>query len=78
LSVPEKIIWLFQPPYSPEVNPIERFWKALKKELSWSLFDNLDELRHSVKIILDTLTPQQVTSLTNWQFIKDALSVANI
>jgi hypothetical protein len=26
LSIPENIILLFQPPYSPEVNPIERLW----------------------------------------------------
>ena len=26
LSIPENIILLFQPAYSPEVNPIERLW----------------------------------------------------
>ncbi|KAB8334747.1 IS630 family transposase, partial [Scytonema tolypothrichoides VB-61278] len=35
------IVLLFQPPYSPQVNPIERLWKELKKRLKWKLFDNL-------------------------------------
>ncbi|MGB3510074.1 MAG: transposase [Microcoleaceae cyanobacterium] len=26
MSIPENIIFLFQPPYSPELNPIERLW----------------------------------------------------
>jgi len=39
---------------------------------------NLDELRDSLKRILDKLTVQDVTSLTRWQFIVDGLSVANI
>ena len=69
---------LFQPAYSPQVNPIERFWKALKKELKWELFDSLDELRASLKKILDNLTAEAIASLTGWQFIIDGLSVANI
>ncbi|MBE9171312.1 IS630 family transposase, partial [Pleurocapsales cyanobacterium LEGE 06147] len=59
-------------------NPIERLWQELKKQLKWSLFDNLDELRNSLKLILDNLTAQTVTSLTKWEFITDALFVANI
>jgi transposase len=29
-SIPEKVILLFQPAYSPEVNPIERLWGYIK------------------------------------------------
>ena len=30
LSIPENVILLFQPAYSPEVNPIERLWGYVK------------------------------------------------
>ena len=30
LVIPEKVILLFQPAYSPDVNPIERLWQSLK------------------------------------------------
>lgn len=31
LAVPENIILLFQPKHCPQVNPIERLWKAIPK-----------------------------------------------
>ncbi len=33
LAIPDNVAILFQPPYSPQVNSIERLWKAIKKEL---------------------------------------------
>ncbi|EDZ66056.1 hypothetical protein NOC27_2736 [Nitrosococcus oceani AFC27] len=30
LELPENIVWLFQPPYSPELNPIKRLWQHMK------------------------------------------------
>ncbi|MBG1261477.1 transposase [Nostoc commune] len=35
----------FQPPNSPELNPIERLWEHIKYELSWEHCTTLDQLR---------------------------------
>jgi transposase len=78
LAIPENVVLLFQPPYSPQVNPIERLWKELKKDLKWEIFPNLEHLRTSLAKILNDLTSEAIASLTGWQFIRDALSVANI
>ncbi|GAB4197532.1 MAG: hypothetical protein Fur006_46230 [Coleofasciculaceae cyanobacterium] len=78
LAIPENVAILFQPAYSPQVNPIERLWQAIKKQMKWELFDNLDELRDSLKKVLDKLSVQDITSLTKWQFLVEGLSVANI
>lgn len=78
LAIPNNVCLLFQPAYSPQVNPIERFWKELKKKLRWQLFDNLDELRKNLAHYLNQLTPELIRSLSGWTFILDALSVANI
>ena len=78
LEIPENIILLFQPPYSPQVNPIERLWKEIKKQLKWELFENLEGLRKRLDKILRDLTPSVVASVTGWDFILEALSVANI
>ena len=78
LELPDNVILLFQPPYSPQVNPIERLWKELKKALKWELFDNLEELRRKLSRVLLELTPSTVASVTGWDFILEALSVANI
>ena len=69
---------LFQPAYSPQVNPIERFWKELKKKLRWQLFDDLEDLRETLKQEINKLTPELISSVTGWQFILEAVSVANI
>jgi hemolysin activation/secretion protein len=58
LQIPSNIIVLFQPPYSPELNPIERLWQALKKDLKWELFSTSIEARTRInrnEIISDSL-----------------------
>lgn len=78
LQIPDNIILLFQPAHTPQVNPIERLWLEIKKELVWKLFDNLDELRLAVSNILNKLSQKVVASITGWNFIIHALSVAHI
>ena len=78
LAIPENIIFLFQPPYSPEVNPIERLWFEIKKELKWEIFDDLDELRKNLQNILINLTKSTLESLGGWDFILKALSLVGI
>ena len=78
LSIPENIILVFQPAYSPEANPIERLWEYLKEQLKWKTFVNLHDLRNYVQKILSQLSNQLITSLAGWQFILEALSVAGI
>lgn len=78
LNVPESIILLFQPAHSPQVNPIERLWKEIKKYFRWQSFDTLDELRTALAQILDKLSNSVVASLTQWDFILHALSVSGI
>ncbi len=78
LGIPDNIVLLFQPAYIPQVNPIERFWKELKKKLRWQLFDDLEDLRETLKQEINKLTPELISSVTGWQFILEAVSVANI
>lgn len=78
LEIPDNIILLFQPPYSPELNPIERLWQELKKDFKWELFSTLDELRLFLDHILNQLTSESISSICGYPFILDAISVANI
>ena len=78
LSIPENVILLFQPAYSPEVNPIERLWGYVKEQLKWLRFDQIEELRAAVQKELNKLTLEVIASLTGWKFILEALSVAEI
>jgi len=74
LIVPENVILLFQPPYCPELNPIERLWQHLKADLKWSSFKTLEQLQSKVDQLLAELTPELVASITGYDFILDAIS----
>lgn len=77
LIVPENVILLFQPPYCPELNPIERLWEHLKANLKWASFQTLPQLQTKVDQLLGQLTPEMIASITGYSFILDALSVVN-
>ena len=76
LSIPENIILRFQPAYSPEVNPIERLWGYVKEQLKWWRFERIEELKAAVQKELQKLTKEVIASLTGWEFILAAISVA--
>lgn len=77
LIVPKNIILLFQPPYCPELNPIERLWEHLKADLKWASFPTLAQLQTKVDQLLAQLTPEVVASITGYSFILNALSALN-
>jgi transposase len=70
---PDNIIPLFQPPHCPELNAIERLWQFLKGSWKGENFASLDALRQRVHQALEHLSPDQVQSLTSFNFILDAL-----
>jgi len=75
LTVPENIVLLFQPPYCPELNPIERVWQHLKKGLKNFSFLHLDDLRKRVTNLLDQFSEEVIHSLTGWNYLIEALSL---
>jgi transposase len=74
LQIPDNIILLFQPPYSPELNPIERLWQHLKAGFKWVSFKTLEQLQTQLDQSLNDLTPEVIASVTGYDFILDALS----
>lgn len=78
LKIPENVIFLFQPPHTPEVNPIERLWLEIKRVLRWEYFSSLEELRVALWKQLEKLSNEIVASVTGYKFIIDALLVSYI
>ena len=78
LSLPENVILLFQPAYSPDVNPIERLWQSLKDKLSWLTVETLNELRKEMDAVLNSLTAECIASLAGYDFILSALKKARL
>jgi hypothetical protein len=73
LKWPDNVIPIFQPPNSPELNPIERLWEDIKYELSWEHCTTLDHLRQKLKQVLDSLSSEAIASICGWDYITSAL-----
>ena len=70
---PDNIIPIFQPPHSPELNPIERFWEFLKIKLQWENCKTLTQLRQKLAEVIEAITPEQIATITSYDFILEAL-----
>ena len=70
----EKIELVRLPAYSPETNPVERFFKELRKELEFCVFESLDEAEIYLTKVLQKYyqQPALVKSLTLYPYIKHA------
>lgn len=75
LIVPANVILLFQPPYSPEINPIERGWESIKYHLRPFWFINLDDVKEKVARISSSLTKDIIVFLAGWDCFTKALSL---
>jgi transposase len=74
LEVPENVRLVFLPPYSPELNPIERFWQAMKDKVAWLAFETLEPLRDRVQTVLSEFSSAQLQSLTGYPYLLQAFS----
>lgn len=57
------MLW-FQPPYSPDCNPIERFWAGVKAKLAWQLFEDLEQLQLATARILNQVSNDFIASIS--------------
>ena len=69
----DNIIPIFQPPYSPELNPIERLWEHIKSKLAWEYCHSLSQLRTKLKQVLDSISKDSIASICGWDYITSAL-----
>jgi transposase len=67
VKTPESILMAYQPPYSPELNPVEHFWEHLReKYISNRYWKSMDELEEALVAALQECIRQRenIKSLT--------------
>lgn len=70
LIKPKNIEIWYLPPYSPELNPVERLWKMIKiNTLHNRLYDSLAQLEQVVVAYFDTLTSNVLIQLCACSYI---------
>lgn len=77
VEVPENVALLFLPPYSPELNPVERLWQDIKRRID--VFDkavrtSLEGLKAHVAEIVRSYTSAELASLTGYDYLLAALN----
>ena len=70
LKVPKNIEIEELPPYSPELNPVERIWKWLKKKTIHNrIFANLEEIMDAVADEINQLTKEKIMTLCRCSYL---------
>ncbi len=66
------LIILFLPPYSPELNPAERFFEELRKATANTIFKSIEEQEVAIEKKLNTLTDdiEGMKRLLGYEWIK--------
>ncbi len=63
LKIPDNILLIFQRLYSLELNPIERVGQHIKQELSWEIYDNLDEIKEKIRAFIENFSLLTIASI---------------
>jgi transposase len=73
LIVPSNVRLVFLPPYSPELNPIERVWRALKDQLAWLQFPDIETQQAYVSDLVCAYDNATLQSLTAYAYLVEAI-----
>lgn len=59
------------PPYSPELNPVERFFQELRRELKNKVYESYEEVEKAVEELFKRYlaNPEAVKKLTNFHWL---------
>jgi len=72
LKVGENLVFIFLPACSPELNPIERFWKELKDWLSDYHPKTMSEVSELVVEGLKSFSEKAMSSITSFEYLMTA------
>ena len=78
LEVPSKMALHLLPPYSPELNPIERLWQPIKAPLAGQLPASLHELQEQLGTVIEALDEQTILSIITPYWLQAALHDAGL
>jgi transposase len=69
LIIPQNVVLLFLPPYSPELNPAEKIWWKMKREFSGKLNNSLDDVSDFIKEQVNKLSKSVVKSICAFDYL---------
>ena len=77
VALPENVVLVWLPAYSPELNPVERLWEDVKSRidvLDARVRSSLAALQQHVADIIQRYTAETIASLTGYAYLVEAIS----
>lgn len=68
LVIPDNVVLMFLPPYSPELNPIERLWQDIKQKLFTQTYQTLDHMQQQLSVMIATFTKTAMAKITAFSY----------
>ena len=72
LVIPDNVVLIFLPPYSPELNPIERLWQDIKHKLFSQTYQTLAQMQQQLSEILGKYPLEAIAKLTSFSYFLNA------
>ena len=70
LLIPKNIQIIHLPPYSPELNPVERLWLYIKKAVLYNkIYEHLEDLEKIVCDFINTLNCNTIAQLCTANYL---------
>jgi transposase len=73
LKIPDNIVLVFIPPYSPELNPSEKVWWRWKREFSGKVFKSLDQISKFINKQTLAISSSSIKKLCGYDYILSSL-----
>jgi hypothetical protein len=76
VQIPENVVLVWLPAYSPELNPVERLWEDLKRRidvLNGQVRSSLRALREHVADLVQRYSAETIASLTGYAYLVEAI-----
>ena len=69
LIIPENIVLLFLPPYSPELNPAEKMWAKYKRAFSNKFYECLEDVDDFITQEVNATNNKEVMTICGYSYI---------